>query len=419
MQLSCKAAPQRPVRTVAVPPSAPSVIGMMRTPAPKARARCACRCSAICSARTGPFGSTPHCDGACSVSRRTPPIAAVARAAAPVVARTAPVPPVADPLSLPRTVTSRSLQRGPGRSSARCARRAGTSKLQGKRAKTGCLQMSARSSKALDERTNEAEITGETRMMPAPSIPPSDVFPDDNNFSDTQVLKFLETRRADGTSSPASMFETGAISLLKPDDTGTRRALKEAVSENAPVWFAFSCSGRCQPVELAKVPPLAIFSAYTLYTVEGSRDGRKWFGLRLGFFSDAISAKQVCLLRAIRVHVRRGRTVSPQERTRASDVERRPNWLSRSGLAQSRSTSSNSSIRTTNKYRLRGDHVKHSPSRPRPPDGTSCRSRTPPATQGRQRSRRAREARTPQTLERRWKFSAQVSLRWITAPARR
>ena len=44
---------------------------------------------------------------------------------------------------------------------------------------------------------------------------------------------------------------------------------------------------------LDKVPPLAIFSAYTLYTVEGSREGRKWFGLRLGFFSDAVAAKQV------------------------------------------------------------------------------------------------------------------------------
>ena len=41
------------------------------------------------------------------------------------------------------------------------------------------------------------------------------------------------------------------------------------------------------------MPPLAIFSAYTLYTVESTRDGRKWYGLRLGFFSDALSAKQV------------------------------------------------------------------------------------------------------------------------------
>jgi hypothetical protein len=41
------------------------------------------------------------------------------------------------------------------------------------------------------------------------------------------------------------------------------------------------------------VPPLAIFNAYTLYGAQGHRDGRRWYGLRLGFFTDAVSAKQV------------------------------------------------------------------------------------------------------------------------------
>ena len=94
-------------------------------------------------------------------------------------------------------------------------------------------------------------------------------------------------------SAPAQDPAHGAIPLLKPDDTGTREALKSAVTSNAPVPFAVQLQWSVQQVELDKVPPLAIFSAYTLYTVEGSRDGRKWFGLRLGFFSDAISAKQV------------------------------------------------------------------------------------------------------------------------------
>jgi hypothetical protein len=95
--------------------------------------------------------------------------------------------------------------------------------------------------------------------------------------------------------------------------------LKEAVRENAPVAFAVQLQWSVQPVELDKVSPLAIFSAYTLYTVEGSREGRKWYGLRLGFFSDAISAKQVAH------YVRSEFTsvavvpVSPQERARATD----------------------------------------------------------------------------------------------------
>src|SRR6185312_11982748 len=122
-----------------------------------------------------------------------------------------------------------------------------------------------------------------------------------------------ENRRAEDGDRAQDDASSG-ISLLKPDDTGTRRALKEAVQENAPVAFA---------VELDKVPPLAIFSAYTLYTVEGSREGRKWYGLRLGFFSDAISAKQVAY------YVRSEFTsvavvpVSPQEKVRAGAEETR------------------------------------------------------------------------------------------------
>ena len=166
------------------------------------------------------------------------------------------------------------------------------------------------------------ESTGETRLMPAPPMPSVEAA-EDAVFTDTQVLKFLETRRADGDAGSHVDAETGSISLLKPDDTGTRRALKQAVVDNAPVSFAVQLQWSVQPIELTKVPPLAIFSAYTLYTVEGSRDGRRWYGLRLGFFSDAISAKQVAY------YVRSEFTsvavvpVSPQERTRASDADKK------------------------------------------------------------------------------------------------
>ena len=75
-------------------------------------------------------------------------------------------------------------------------------------------------------------------------------------------------------------------------------------------------------------------SAYTLYTVEGSRDGRKWFGLRLGFFSDAISAKQVAH------YVRSEFTsvavvpVSPQEKARATDQDKLAATLNNTALAR-------------------------------------------------------------------------------------
>jgi hypothetical protein len=166
----------------------------------------------------------------------------------------------------------------------------------------------------------DASATGETRLMKAPSPPREIAAPESGSLSDTQVLRLLEARRPEGGEAIPEEL-TGGIPLLKPDDTGTRRALREAVVSNDVVSFAVQLQWSVQPVELDKVPPLAIFSAYTLYTVEGSRDGRKWYGLRLGFFSDAIAAKQVAQ------YVRSEFTsvavvpVSPQEKARATDDE--------------------------------------------------------------------------------------------------
>ncbi|MDE2051316.1 MAG: hypothetical protein KGJ72_09885 [Gammaproteobacteria bacterium] len=169
--------------------------------------------------------------------------------------------------------------------------------------------------------------TGETRLMPAPALA-ADVA-DDSSLTDTQVLRFLETRREEsGAARPQTPLQADAaaesgISLLKPDDTGTRRALKEAVSHNEPVSFAVQLQWSVQPVELDKVPPLAIFSAYTLYSVEGSREGRRWYGLRLGFFNDAISAKQVAYYVRSEFNSVAVVPVSPQERGRATDDNQR------------------------------------------------------------------------------------------------
>jgi len=166
----------------------------------------------------------------------------------------------------------------------------------------------------------ETSTTGETRQMQMPATP-RNAAPADASLSDTQVLRVLEERRPEDAERSADAPASN-IPLLKPDDTGTRRALKEAVVNNAPVWFAVQLQWSVQPVDLGKVPPLAIFSAYTLYTVEGSREGRRWYGLRLGFFSDAISAKQV----AYYVRSEFGSVavvpVSPQERGRATDDEK-------------------------------------------------------------------------------------------------
>lgn len=116
----------------------------------------------------------------------------------------------------------------------------------------------------------------------------------EGTLTDTQVHSILEERRADGTVAGADAAATARnISLLRPDDTNTRLALKDAVARGAPVSFAVQLQCSTQPIDLEKAPQHAIFSSYTLYTMQARLEGRDWSCLRLGFFSDAISAKQV------------------------------------------------------------------------------------------------------------------------------
>ena len=113
------------------------------------------------------------------------------------------------------------------------------------------------------------------------------------SLTDTQVLTILETRRVTPMQNNSAERNGAQISLLRPEDTGTRRILREAVVQGAPVFFAVQLHRSVQPIDLTSVPALSIFQAFTLYTTGGHRDGRSWHCLRLGFFSDAIAAKQV------------------------------------------------------------------------------------------------------------------------------
>ncbi len=79
-------------------------------------------------------------------------------------------------------------------------------------------------------------------------------------LSDTQVMKILEERRSRERSHEETQ-DASLVPMLRPEDTGTRRVLKEAVRNNAAVSFAVQLQWSVQPMALDKVPPLAIFSA--------------------------------------------------------------------------------------------------------------------------------------------------------------
>jgi len=113
-----------------------------------------------------------------------------------------------------------------------------------------------------------------------------------DDLSDTQTIRLLERHSPYREGSREADVDE-AIRVIKPEDQQSMLAIKSDVKRNAPVLFAVQLDWSVTPFDMAKVPPLAIFNAYTLYTTEASREGRTWYGLRLGFFSDAVSAKQV------------------------------------------------------------------------------------------------------------------------------
>lgn len=109
-------------------------------------------------------------------------------------------------------------------------------------------------------------------------------------LSDSQVFEIIKNRRP-ANGSPGA--ESPDVAVLPPEDTNTRLVLREAVALNAPVYFAVQLQWSVQPIDVKSVPKDPIFQAYSLYAAEGRRSGRTWFFIRVGFFQDALSAKQV------------------------------------------------------------------------------------------------------------------------------
>ena len=106
------------------------------------------------------------------------------------------------------------------------------------------------------------------------------------------VLRLLETARPAPAAKARPIY--AQVGAERPATAATTAATSASAAPRAePALFAVQLLWSVQPIDVTKIPQLAIFSAYTLYGAEGNRDGRRWYGLRLGFFTDAVSAKQV------------------------------------------------------------------------------------------------------------------------------
>ena len=93
------------------------------------------------------------------------------------------------------------------------------------------------------------------------------------------------------SASPPRPMPPPAAASLSPQQV--LRVLETPAPRAEQAGYAVQLMWSVQPIDMARVPQLAIFSAYTLYGAAGNRDGRRWYGLRLGFFTDAVSARQV------------------------------------------------------------------------------------------------------------------------------
>jgi hypothetical protein len=131
-------------------------------------------------------------------------------------------------------------------------------------------------------------MPGSTNLAPVQLAPVQE-----ESLTDSQVLKILDRSSVVSTQDHLDARNCDQVALLRPEDTGTRRALKEAVVQGAPVFFAVQLHWSAQPIDLSRVPSPAIFKGHTLYATESRREGRSRYFLRLGFFADPISAKEV------------------------------------------------------------------------------------------------------------------------------
>jgi hypothetical protein len=139
-------------------------------------------------------------------------------------------------------------------------------------------------------------------------------------MSDSGVLAVLEQG-----SGAATATTTVAVTLPPPPRAAARQQPEdEAQPRNEKPYYAVQLMWSVQPMDIAQVPQLAIFSAYTLYGAEGNRDGRRWYGLRLGFFTDAVSARQVAHYVRSEFSTVSVVPVTPRERERAKRAAGQP-----------------------------------------------------------------------------------------------
>lgn len=130
----------------------------------------------------------------------------------------------------------------------------------------------------------EEEVAARADSQPAPELLPlAPVPPPPAVLSPEETLAVLTA----GTPEPAA----AAVPVAPPPPVV--EAPKPAAEPRPLQRYAVQLILSKDAIDLSKIPSLAIFGGYLLYAVETEVGGRRMYGVRLGFYDDALSARLV------------------------------------------------------------------------------------------------------------------------------
>jgi hypothetical protein len=150
---------------------------------------------------------------------------------------------------------------------------------------------------SLDDSAAHAPVLRPPADLKIPELKPAVVQAAAKKPVEKPVVKVVEKTAAKPIEKPVEVVEElndeAAMAVLEAPEGASAGTAGAAAPNAEKAVYAVQLIWSVQPIDISQVPQLAIFTAYTLYGAEGNRDGRRWYGLRLGFFTDAVSAKQV------------------------------------------------------------------------------------------------------------------------------
>jgi len=114
----------------------------------------------------------------------------------------------------------------------------------------------------------------------------------------TTEPKSLASAETSPEDEPADEEFTRTMPILRLDIKMPRQAERAApaapvMPPKKPKWLSIQLKWSVLKDDIDKIPKIDIFREFTLYIVENAHNGRRWYALRLGFFSSPEAARQI------------------------------------------------------------------------------------------------------------------------------